>query len=473
MKKQFSLFSAIILSIMLVAACSDDENVIYNDIKEEMTDYTVSINVNATSTSATALFSVKSGAAGIKYAIGTESDRAAFTEDTLESIVTREGDSEFSRTFTGLYTGEEYTIFARAYDAEGKLYTVASQKLITSEQNEDIQADLQYVSDFTAGIKMVVDQNLYYRIDYALGQDSDRAAFNDGTLSSITTVTEIPAYTANYFDLTPETSYTFFCKFYDRTDVLIDTREISFSTYAEDACPGLDQLNSTIDVYKGIYEFVPNDKCGKIVALVSTRGAFDELYIDNPATWSGNLYEMLPSWLTIAANGIMESTGSTLEVEYINSALLLNQRTEAYVMVYDVNERPFAIYHYEFEGPSYDSSLELGNVTIDVTDITSTGATYNIVADDNTLLFYYETIHANWYDLLIAQGTDAEEYMKQLLLSDYLPHYVVEGGKSLTVTEPGAAASTRYYLGVWVINGNGVNGGAGSLILREYTTAAE
>lgn len=401
-----------------------------------------------------------------EYAIGAATDRAKFEAGTLETIKKQTGKNKLTAVFDNLDQSKTYTIFARAYTAANQVGPVASYVLRTNGQGYTITKT--FVTDHSAGFSITCSSD-YYRFRYALGTAADREAFEKGTMESQEMKERISAGTY-YFDLKADTEYIFFAKGYDRngkTTVVIETPVTTYKeSVGDDAvCPGVTMTVKDINIIEGTIVFTPNKLCGSVAILISEKGANDEI-INNEMTWGGDLFGMISGWymdvpemLTAYGDGVVEA-----KIQLPN--LATNLELEAFVLTLDQDDKPFGVSYFEFQTPAEDPDAGTAVVTLTVTDITSTGATYTIKGNEHTLAYMYDTIEAAFWDDFIL----TPDYHKDIF--GYMATMIQTSNAECVYTEKYGNPGTRYYAAAIPMNANGpvVDLGWGETIMVEYTT---
>lgn len=414
--------------------------------------------------SAKVMFTPTENSAYYEYVLVEGEAYNDFANRSIDGIVRVEGNEAQEVVFPSLLPFTVYTVYAESFAEGGTSAGVTVCKFSTEDSRFNIR--LNYVLDKSAGVRITFPRE-YYACRYYLGTAADREAFINNTLDC-QTVTDIRDFhVENYFDLTPATEYVFYAIGTDRLGLETKLFELPFTTFAESECPSV-EVSSDIDIYKGKYVFTPNAKCGKVIASIQ----YDGLLAGYLTGFSNDIVDMLLGWEGIQWQGTSSAFGGKpLEMEYINEDLTNDFVTEAMVVVCDENMNPAGVRYFRFSTPSFDETLPLPNkVDIQVSDITSKGATYHFTADESVLGYMYDTVDADWYDDF--KENDSEWYDTYLhdrfFRNGYYFHY---GSGEHTWTEETGQTNYRYYAAAAPMNGNGPRkGGWGEITLVEYTT---
>lgn len=425
-------------------------------------------------------------AASFEYAVSADGDRKAFVNGTMPGIVKVESGDQKDVEFTGLASEATYTVYARAFDGEGNSGPVAQLRVTTVRGpivTDKIATDMQYVTDSSAGITITSSTD-FYRLDYAIGKPEDKAAFEAGSLDGIEKRFEYTDhYTANIFDLEPDTDYVFFVRGYDRTDFPTITFERPFKTYATDGCPAV-AIATEIDILEGNFSYTPNALCGKMIVALHGKGAYDGL-VESPASHRGNIMQFLPAMVETGLATLVEGSYSAtvnmppLDAEdmlatyytmYGDPVLQTDYEFETYVLLYDGDGNPFGVQKKIVSTGEYDPDLPAAVVTATIKNISAYGATYEFSIDDSTFGFFFDTVDADWYDNEIKTSEDFyENYLRDTFFER--GYWWRHHDNPAPYTDRSAAPGMRCYLAICPLNANGVSDPDwGKLYLKEFTT---
>ena len=395
-----------------------------------------------------------------EYALGRESDRAAFIDGTLAGI-NNVGDAQVREIeFGELTPGMAYTVFARAYGRTDKPGPVASLKAST---HHDFSVETQYVTAVSAGFNITLEMD-WYMFRYALGTAADRQAFTDGSIGG-EKIVEKQKFTVNYFDLEPEREYVFFVQPFDRLGGAGPVFEMTAATLADGSCPEADFVVDYIDVYQGSYRIVPSRECGFMYTVIFPEGSYDQIISDS---FSGDIMNFV---MTFVKNGTLGFSGDkTLAFDFPIVDLMPSLPMECYTVTCDTQMEPAGLYRYTAQTPDYDDDAGEALCPITVTDITSSGATLILDANSSTLGVLYELLEADWWDEFITTADYYDGWLQQYYLYSGYWKYIVGGGR-FTYTETQAKPATRYYATACPMNANGVLGW-GETTFEEFTTLA-
>lgn len=432
---------------------------------------TASVQIEKTGSSDYTEFGVRfipsSNTVSFRYAIGEASDFGDFVAGTMKEVVNVEGAAETDVLFDNLIPNKVYTIFAVACDENGFEGEVATAKIPTADDN--FLLEIQYVTDESAGFTFTATSD-YRGGRFYLGTEADRDRFINGEVGE--EFKDMKSKTANFFDLQPSTDYVFYAQAIDRAGFMSDVIEIRITTLAEGACPK-GEFTYENDIYIGTYSLTPNDKCGQITAFICNEGSQDEM-INSGSHWAGDIIAMMKSWESLEEYGqvTIAKNGNPLEMELITPELACDLGLEVYAMYYDNSGNVTGIYRYTAKTPSFDKGAGEAKLTVEVSDITASGATYTYTKGENTFAFMYDSLDADWFDDFKENDPSYHEfYIHDLLFQS--GKYWSYGKDVTTFKEETGTPGTRLYAAGCPMNVNGPNGGWGQLVLEEYTTLAE
>ncbi|MDU1891518.1 MAG: hypothetical protein E6767_12590 [Dysgonomonas sp.] len=455
----YSYMSVLVIAFgMFFTSCDGDD-------KEPLLSPSVTLEkiITTSSDKFTVVFQPNEVTTRYVYAIGDEANRDAFIAGTYSGIKEVEGRAENTVIFQGLEENSVYTVFARAYDADGTAGPIASVKVKTRKPLNDFETERQYLTSNAVAFT-IKSSTEYYKYVFGLGKDGDIIDFEEGTLEGMLTKEEISQYTASYFNLEANTEYVFFVKAYDRlSDEPTETKEIKIKTAGRNEAPEVSFNIDYIDIYNGDYSFTPNDKCGKISVFVAREGEHEDL-INNEIYWKGDILTMANRW-TEANNGLVTiGYGGTLKMSHLTPKLLLgeldpfNHPMEAYVLIYDKDNKPFAIQRFKFKTPAYNDNAGVADVELTISNITSEGAFYEFYPNEHALGLVYQTFDAEWVEELKTSSEYYDGYIEDFLHLDGYWAYCY-GAITPTFPERTAEADKEYYVYYMVMNSNGPSGG--------------
>lgn len=460
MKKHFLIFPVLLSLFAMTAGC----------VRERLVDMSLPyVEICITDVTDTSSVEVKfmpsAGTSGYRYGIvpfGTLSD------DYGVEMVQVEGKDTVTALFEDLVPGDAYTVYAVAYDADGNDGPISEYGVETRDNR--YKAELQFVTENSAAIRVEYKPE-FTNFRYYLGKASDRDAFlggevEDGVLTSI-----YGYYCVSYLDMEAG-EHVFYLQGEDLYGHKTELMEIAVNTVESGAIPSGEVQLISEDLYRCEYKIIPNDKCGKMVAILGYPGQYDGL-INGTGNWKGDIVAALSSWgnipevmYTFTAIG-----GEDLYVKYDDPQLAPDAEFEMYVLYCDKDMNPAGVKRYPLKKPGISGDAEKAVVTVEVSDITWGGATYTFTADENTFGFMYDTVEADWYDALKETAEWNEYYLHNYLLERglYWAYYKdLENGKR-TIVEIGGNPETRYYAAACPMNFNGPAGWS-EAVLEEYTT---
>jgi lipoprotein len=412
-------------------------------------------------------FTPSDNSVSYRYAIGDESDFGAFRAGTLPgSMTVADGHAE-TVLFKEIQQAATYTVFAVAADAFGHEGSIASLKVRLAD---DVSVTQAYLLDCSAGftVRMASD---YRGFRYYLGTAADRDKFVGGQLDDGEINDLLEDYTVNYFELAPATDYVFYVEVIDRAGNSANLFEQPFRTLASDEAPGA-ELTYQNDIYKGTYTLSPNRRCGKISALVQLKSIQDEIFYHR-MHWKGDLMTMLERWESLPSMGMTVATqGLPAEMELVTPTLTPANEIEVYALIYDTEGVPAGVRRYDASTPAINPDAPRPSVSVTVSDITTSGATYTYLAAEGTFAFMYDTVDADWFDEIKKSEEYTPTYLHNL--------FYTTGGKwaynspKAIFTETAGKPGKRYYAVGCPMNCNGpLADGWGEMAIVEYTTLTE
>lgn len=467
MRQKFYLMKAAMLVAMgsLFFSCdSDDEQ----PVEEPSAVATVSIlrtgDVSDTSLSVT--FQPSENTTKWVYALGEADQQDIFRNDAMDGMVTTEGNAILEKTFEGLQPSTTYTVYAKAYNEKGIVGGIAVLKFPT-EATFDVEQE--YLLSTSMGMKMKFNEKLY-KCRYYLGTSDDKEAFLNDKLEDDVELSERTEYTANFFDLTPNSDYVFYAVAYDRSNAACAFIEMPVTTYGEGVVPsGVLTPGADNDPYKGTYT-VNCDNVGKMVGTICPKGGYETM-INSDVHWKGDIVAMLQSWENLPGQAVVAVNGEPLVLSMDTPELKTDVELEAFVLLYDTENKPVGVQHFDFINVAKKENVPLPKVTLTVDEITTTGGIYTITPDENTWGILFNTLDADWYDEVKNSSDWYELYIPELLLSNG-QWWSYKPGEPFTYVENTGEPGKRYYAVACPMNVNGV-GGWGEITIVEYTSKTE
>lgn len=462
------LFYPIILSVLLSAAgCTENET----GPEIEQGTATVTLSLSPMSEDSTLVLTVTPSEGAVSYQVycAQDADLASFVNgvyDGEERFQSFEGSAPSEVRYENLEDGY-YTVLALAVDADGRKGSVASVKAWLPDGS--FSSSVQFVSDRAAAIQTMIP----YRIietHYYLGTPGEKEKFENGEVE-VTVKEDYPVfYVATYTTLEPSTDYVFYVRGLDRFGMFTETIEIPFRTMDEGTAPACKAEVISNDVYSQTVVLTPNSNCSKVVAMAMNKGTHNVLYDLN---WGGNIAGCVEAWNEYASTGIPLEVGTT-------SDWTCGVAKEMYWISYDENGTIANLQHMDYSIPSEDSSLPAPSCTLEISDITSSGATYTVTADENTLAVWFETLEKDFYEEIVA-GDYGDYYLHEYMFAMWYNnndsiHGFLYGTDTATFTEQAGTPGTEYYVVAVPVGFNGPyasTGGWGPMVVDHYTTLSE
>lgn len=424
------------------------------------------------------LFTPQKGTANYRYAISTSSDYSTFTAGTMDGIETVEGEEAKVAVFDELTAGTYYYVYAQAYGKENQSGGIATYKVLFADKNA-VTVVQQYNLSTSAAFEFYYPSH-YIQCRYYLGTKDDKDAFLDGTLEGVKALGDLTAKTyVTYFYLEPEKEYVFYAQATDILGLTTPLFEIPFTTPATDKAPYAEFEVVYQDAYREHYRLTPNAECGKIICLFNEvgEGAAGMVYGDG---WNGDWMSLIQSWNKGSSQNpelkTYSAIGGPVEIIYDDLTFTYGSSKTMQAVLFDKSgQTPIGVQNWDFKKVDMPSDVQKANVTVTISDITTTGATYTYVADENTMGYFYDTIDADWWD----ENKDkflAEDpyYLHNLLKADHIFAYPSDDeNRTRTYTEQTGEPGKRYYAVACPANMKGPGMGWEDLVIAEYTTLSE
>lgn len=469
MKKLNYYFPIVLISMIIfgLVSCQQENRV------EDLSDATISIERigNPDTNLITVKFSPSENAQAFEYAIGLPDEENLFLEGSID-VVRVEGNDSLEVTFDGLDPDTEYAVFARAYNGSNMPGGLARMDIFTKTDKYKIST--YFLTNNSVSIKFEYSPR-YTNFRYYLGKKEDREAFVNSKTDDDVLIDVYGYYYVSYFGIEPG-EYVFYAQGEDLSGVKTEIIEIDFTTpeYNDIPCAELKVVSQ--DIFRSKFELVPNEKCGKISAVVNFKGYFDA-NIYGPESWMGDHITTLSNWETLGTmygyNGCF-AIGEPLvfsfdDVQFVNTAQI-----EIIALFWDKDMNPTGVQRFVVDKNFDNPDAPEATVSVSVGDITTVGATYTYTPDNNTIGFLYDTLDADWYDDFKETPEWTEFYIHELLLSNGMYWCYCPDMKSdvVTFTENTGEAGKRYYAAACPMNENGTKGW-GPLALTDYVTNAE
>ncbi len=431
---------------------------------------TVAISdVESTTTSTVnASFTPDASCTSYIYAIGSASDREIFAMGGIEG--TEEATEAVDVTFEGLEADTEYTIYALAYGAEGAAEGSLSSFVVRT-YNATCSAKLQYAGPNRAGVVVKANSSVM-SIDYALDVPGKAAAFANGDLSSIRSATETLGLALNYNNLTQDTEYTFYYRFYDRAGGKSEVHEVSVCTTNPVDDPYVELVIGESNIYESKYKFVPNDKCSEYYFLAGAANTYSQIF-NKADGYAGDIYSMMLNWRG-EDWGLITVEGGEHAFSLSSTELKGSQDMEFYVLACDLDGNPVSVQEFEFTTAAASATGEAEVVDIEMLEVSSYSAKFEITPNEHTFSTFYSIFTKGTYDSYWSTDIAA---LQEKLYGDFVQqvqfdHAVVwtMGNEPFIYSEEyGLDAETSYYVVAIPMNGLGLSGW-GEPKVYEFTT---
>lgn len=462
------LFYPIILSVLLsAAACTEQET----GPEIEQGTATVTLSMSPVTEDSTLILTVTPSEDAVSYQVycAQDADVESFVNgvyDGDERLRSFDGTAPTEVRYENLEDGY-YTILALAVDADGRKGAVASAKAWLPDGA--FSCSVQFVSDRAAAFKTIIP----YRIietHYYLGAPGEKEKFENGEVEVMVKEDYPVFYVATYTTLEPSTDYVFYVRGLDRYGMFTETIEIPVRTMDEGTAPACEAEVVNSDIYSQTVVLTPNSNCSKVVAMAMNKGTHNVLYDLN---WGGDIAGCVEAWNEHA------SAGAPLEVA-TTSDWTCGVAKEMYWISYDENGVIANLQHLDYTTPSEDGTLPAPSCTLEISDITSSGATYTVTVDENTLAVWFETLEKDFYEEIVA-GDYGDYYLHEYMFAMWYNnndsiHGFLYGTDTATFTERAGTPGTEYYVVAVPVGFNGPYASTGSwgpMVVDHYTTLSE
>lgn len=407
-------------------------------------------------------------AVSYEYAFGPEMTIEDFISGESERISV-EGSTVSEIDLSELSDGFYYSFFAVAYDGNGNASSVSS--LSVPLFDDGVSLETTWLTATTAGFVVNIP-SFYYSLRYYVGTDSEREAFYSGEVAGSKVDEPIQYAGVNCFELKPGTEYVLFVEAIDRSGFVVK-KELPFTTEKDDESTfAVDYKLVSSDAYRTLYQVSPVGKTEKVAAFALSKlsSSTDNLVMYGPANGRGHLVNVFNGWLDIDFN--FKTAAGVLDYETLDPDMNCNVEVELYLLAMDASDNIMGIYRYDLLTAEVDENAGTAEVSVEVSDITSAGATYTYTPNSETMAFMYDTIEADWFDEFSQSSEYDEYYLHNRLYTQ--GYYFAYGQDEVSYTESQGAPGTRYYAAACPLNVNGPkNNGWGKLSLKEYTTEVE
>lgn len=358
-------------------------------------------------------------------------------------------------------------VLARAFDAEGRPSPVFSKSV--TDGNVGFSVEMTYLTESSAGFLVRCNSD-FENVRYYLGEKSEKEAFESGEIEGEYIHNILEYSGVNYFDLEPGTEYVFYTVAYDRGGIPL-YEEFPFTTYSSQAdCPSANYEMVSSDAYKTVFKIVPNEKAYMVAAIVLEKdNATDSQVLYGPANGRGYLEQVFLGWINIEK--MKASVDKEFDYEWVNQTFTLDMECEIFLALFDESGDMTGLYRHDIVVSPYVEDAGMSSVELQLSNITSKGATYTITANENTMGFYYDTVDAIWFDQMKESPSYNEFFIHEMLYKSYSSFSY--GKQQFVYSEVSGNPNTRYYATACPVNINGPLKGWGDAVMIEFTTKNE
>lgn len=302
--------------------------------------------------------------------------------------------------------------------------------------------------------------------EFAIGLESDLAAFDDGTLDGIVKVDNGDVKNHTFENLMDGAEYVVFAAAVNADGVRGATESMLASTNAASEAEIKVTINNlTIPILD--VTFKPNSLCGEDY----------HVFIVSEEVWGWMLEEDTYEGRLAALQDFIDMGMTTQYSGATTDKLILNGYADyeslLLIMFYDLNGDP--IYkELEFTSPSLNTSLTLPSpIEMATVSVTETAASISFTPGDNTVGFYYALFTKANYNEVLAAG---ERRTDGLSVEDHVKEYIAFWGttslEAVTDTWTNQPSGTEFVVVAAPFNGNGADYqyGYGALATYEFST---
>ena len=292
------------------------------------------------------------------------------------------------------------------------------------------------------------------KYSYAIGEQGDLDAFNNGTLAGIVNVTGDQPTTLTFTDLDEETDYVIFTNGINTAQQVGATATKTARTL-DATTPGVKIKFDDISTVAAIITTKPNSLVSKYYT-VSVGANVYESFVD--ALGGGDKIEFMETLVLFELASIHSATAT--EMWQLEGSP--DFESVFVVLVFDQNGDPVELIEKEYKAPPFIDGLSEAGASITISNITASSAKIKITPDANALGFY-------------AGIFTEEDYEDMIIDEEYLRQYVAMFGFFSLVEDDdvwdGMNASSDYVMVVSPFNRNGIQG-YGPFVTEKFTTLA-
>lgn len=395
MKKLTYLSIALFAFASLFASCKDGKT-IYDADDNQSAKVEIASAEFIHESSATVIFTPSSNTIKYEYAIGQESDRAAFNDGTM-ARETKEGKESMEYTFTSLNVNTAYMVFARAYSVEDVPGPTTS--LIVHTFNNEIIVNESFTGyeSFSVGISAIPT---YYAVEYKMVTSLDNAvvkAFESEAddPDKVTQESLFKEFHVTFFDLQESTKYYVLIRAKDRQGNWTKTFIYETTTKAKSEVPSIDVTFDYNEFWLTGVTFEPSDNAGAYFLWYVEQGALENYFL-SMSMYAGNYFDyMKDQFGNINYNGNVYTDKASLP--YVNDGMDLERGYEVHILLIDRDGNPSSTIRRQWNTPSFDEGAGTAKVGIEVTP-TALGGKYTFTPNDATMGFFCETYTAELID---------------------------------------------------------------------------
>lgn len=383
--------------------------------KEEVADIGASVKIESigdpTETEVSVRFTPEKGVTQFAYAIGDASDYESFLDGTIVGYTKVLNGEMLEKTFDQLDPNMRYTIFSMALTSQDVPYGVSEFGVQTGPMA--FAATKYYVTDVSAGFQVNMTHD-YYKYAYYFGSPDDKEKFLSEEIPG-TLITNTFRYTYNYWDLKPDTEYTFYVRGWHRLDgdPVIFVIDIKTAALGSTEIPNVDIEYGKADFYQQEYTITPNAKCKQIVLRQTSRGG-DGATMAFKYGYAGDVMTMYDIWKDVDVEGDLmkcyTAKDKTLVAKTHTKDLVLDAELDLYVIVYDENYKPAGVKKLQRKLPGKNPDAKVEDMTLTISPIKATQEAISFKIDTN------EAVRSYIYDIY----NDAE-YKKVRNRGDFDP----------------------------------------------------
>lgn len=412
------------------------------------------------------LFTPVEGTDYFSYFLGAEGDLTAFEDGSLEGVESLHTDRPQEVIFYDLQIKQEYVLYARAFNADGKPGGTAVARFFNGQK---LKLEPYYVTNSSAGVEIRMGDG-WSRCRYYMGEPQEKEAFLTGQIPGDTLV-DADRFIVNRFDLEPDRDYALYAVPVNRMGVEYSVMEYTFHTYADGQCADVTLDFPVLDVCLAQPRLTPNGECGTISACISLSSTEDTM-VDMPNSelldfsYQGDAHALFAD-LKGAGRVLTSYNGNPLVLEAsLRSLLECERELELLVMMQHTDGTFAGVKRLTFATPERDDSAGEATASVEIVDIVNGGSDWGVShqvkalihPNEHTLGYFVKFMGASEYEQAIQQE-DGENKLREQMMNDWSYTVFVYGPQPYAyINDRIYSWYTENYIIVCPFNANGREG---------------